>query len=379
MTKDAGSTPPDEGGVSAPAEDESVPSAPGYDDDVASPPGHADGVASPSGHAEGLSSPPQPTRPGLGLFTIEGRAAPGLFVVGWLATILGFGILIVGAIAPSAVFVYFVGPVLLSIGLIAGCGNQAIERRSRGEAYAGPSPYLVFAAMIAAVYAVGYPIGLVLSFLLGSAQVPSFVVRFIGVALQSLVFIGVIRLTVVGTGALSWAEMGWRRFDRDRARDLGAGLALALPIFALTSVVAAVLVAIFQAVPEAPLPPTGVPSGTVIQLIAGGLIAPIAEETVFRGFALTAWRRPFGDRGALVRASLLFALAHVINVGGDSLPQVAGVIVVGFVTRLPVAFALGWLFLRRGTIWAPLGLHIGFNGVILILAEIATRAATGGS
>jgi membrane protease YdiL (CAAX protease family) len=328
--------------------------------------------------------PPLPTdapvqpRPGLGLFTIEGRAAPGLFVVGWLATILGIAIVVVGAIAPSAVFVYFVGPVLLSIGLIAGCGNQAIERRARGEAYAGPSPYLVFAAMVAAVYAVGYPVGLGLSFLLGPAHVPGFVVRFIGVALQALVFVGVIRLTVVGTGALSWTEMGWLRFDRQRAADLGAGLALALPIVGLTSVLAVVLVAIFHSVPEAPLPPTGVPSGIVVQLIAGALIAPLAEETVFRGFALTAWHRTFGDRGALIRASLLFALAHVINVGGDSLPQVAALIVVGFLTRLPVAFALGWLFLRRGSIWAPLGLHIGFNAVILLIGELATRAGTAG-
>src|SRR3954470_4746013 len=319
-----------------------------------------------------------PARLGLGFFTIEGRAAPGLFVVGWLATILGFAILLVGALAPSAVLVYFVGPLLLSIGLIAGCGNQAIERRARREAYAGPSPYLVFAAMIAAVYAIGYPVGFVLNLILGSAHLPDYVVRFIGVALQAAIFVGVVRLTVVGTGALSWAEMGWRRFDRTAAGDLGLGLAFALPIFGLTSILAAVLVTIFRTVPEAPLPPTGIPSGTVIQLIAGALIAPVAEETVFRGFALTAWNRAVGERGALVRASLLFALAHVINVSGDSLPQVGGLIVVGFATRLPVAFALGWLYLRRRSIWAPLGLHIGFNGVILLLAEIATRAGAGG-
>jgi len=71
------------------------------------------------------------------MFTIEGRAAPALFVVGWLATILGFAIVVVGALAPSAVFVYFVGPAILAIGLIAGAGNQAIERRARGWPYAG--------------------------------------------------------------------------------------------------------------------------------------------------------------------------------------------------------------------------------------------------
>ncbi len=321
---------------------------------------------------------PPPSRPGIGVFTIEGRAAPGLFVVGWLSTILGFAILVVGALAPSALFVYFVGPLLLTVGLIAGCGNQAIERRARGEAYAGPSPYLVFAAMIAAVYAVGFPFGFVLSLVLHPGSIPDYVVRFIGVALQAIVFVAVVRLTVVGTGALTWPEMGWRRFDRKSLDDVVVGLTFALPIVAITSVVGAVLVGLLGTAPEAPLPPTGILVGSIVQLIAGAVIAPLAEETVFRGFAISAWRRAIDERGALIRASLLFALAHVINVSGDNLSQVGALIVVGFVTRLPVAFALGWLFVRRGSIWAPLGLHIGFNGVILVLAEIATRASTGG-
>jgi len=330
--------------------------------------GAPEGDASPGGE-----QPPPPSRLGVGLFTIEGRAAPGLFVVGWLATVLGFAILVVGALAQSVLFVYFLGPLLLTIGLIAGCGNQAIERRARGAAYAVPSPYLVFAAMIAAVYAVGYPFGYALSLFLGPGSVPDYVVRFIGVALQAIVFVAVVRLTVVGTGSLSWAEMGWRRFDRKALDDVVVGLLFALPIVAVTSIVGAALVGIFGAAPEAPLPPTGTVVGTVVQLIAGAIVAPLAEETVFRGFAMSAWRRAVGGSGALVRASLLFALAHVINVSGDSLTQAGALIIVGFATRLPVAFTLGWLFLRRGSIWAPLGLHVGFNGVILILAELATR------
>jgi membrane protease YdiL (CAAX protease family) len=73
----------------------------------------------------------------------------------------------------------------------------------------------------------------------------------------------------------------------------------------------------------------------------------------------------------------VFALAHVINVGGDSLPQVGGLIAVGFATRLPVAFALGWLFLRTRSIWAPIGLHMAFNGILLVLSEVATGAGGG--
>jgi len=319
--------------------------------------------------------PAPPSRPGASIFTIEGRAAPGLFVVGWLASLLGLGIVLVGAFAGSSLFLYFLGPTFLTVGLVAGAGNQSIERRVRGEAYAGPSPYLVFAAAVAAVYAVGSVVGLGLHLLVGPTTLPDYVVRLIGVSLQAAVFIGIVRLTVVDSQALSWREMGWRRPDISASRDLAYGGLLALPVIGLTSIVAAALVQVFQAVPEAPLPPTGVAAGLVIQLLAGAIIAPVAEETVFRGFAISAWQRTVGTRGAIVRASLLFALAHVLNVSADNAGQAVGLIVVGFATRLPVAVALGWLFVARRSIWAPLGLHIAFNAILLIIGELAVTVA----
>lgn len=319
--------------------------------------------------------PPPPTtpaaRPGLSTFTIEGRAAPGLFVVGWLASISGLALILIGAFAPSGLILYFLGPLVLTVGLVAGAGNQAIERRARRAAYAGPSPYLVFAAIVAATFTLHAVVGLALRLMLGSTAVPSYVVNLVGVGLQALVFVGMIRLLVVGTDALSWREMGWRPIDGTAIRNAVFGAATALPVIGLTSVVAAGLVAVFQQVPESPLPPTGVASGLVIQLIAGAVIAPIAEETVFRGFAITAWQRTVGERGALVRASLVFALAHVINVSGETFAQVGGLIAVEFATRLPVAFALGWLYLRTRSIWAPIGLHMAFNATLLILSELA--------
>lgn len=321
-------------------------------------------------------TPPPPARPGLSTFTIEGRAAPGLFVVGWLASISGFALVLIGALAPSALFLYFLGPTILTIGLIAGCGSQAIERRARGAAYAGPSPYLVFATIVAATNAVGAPVALALRLAIGSTEVPDYLINLVGIAIQAVVFLGILRLTVVGTNALSWSEMGWRRFDPGAARNLLYGVATAVPVIGLTAVVANVLIAIFHQVPESPLPATGVATGLVVQLIAGAVVAPLAEEAVFRGFAISAWQRSVGESGALVRASLLFALAHVITVSGGSLPQVAGLIAVGFATRIPVAFALGWLFLRTRSIWAPLGLHMAFNGILLILAEIARAGGT---
>ena len=321
---------------------------------------------------------PAGSRPGLSTFTIEGRAAPGLFVVGWLTTIAGLALVLIGALAPSGLFLYFLGPLLLTIGLVAGAGNQAIERRARGFPYPGPSPYLVLAATVAAVYVVASSVGLLLQLTVGKAGIADYWINLIGVSLQAAVFIGILRLTVVGTGALSWAEMGWRRFDGSALRDLLFGAAVAVPVIGLSSIVAWLLVSVFNVVPESPLPPTGVAAGLVVQLIAGAVIAPIAEEAVFRGFALSAWRRTVGERGAIVRASLVFALAHVMNVSGETLGEAGGLIVVGFASRLPVALALGWLFIRTRSIWAPIGLHMAFNGILLLVAESVQMAGGDG-
>ena len=322
-------------------------------------------------------TPPPSPRPGASTFTIEGRAAPALFVVGWLASILGFAIALAGAFAGSGLLVYVVGPGLLSVGLIAAAGNQAFERRARGAAYAGPSPVLVFAATVAITYFVAALLGVLLDAVVSSTggKVWAPVGELIAGLITALIFIGVIRLTVVGTGALSWAEMGIRRLDRQAVSDLLAGASLALPVIGITLIVGSVLVTIFGVVSPSPLPPTGELSGLLLQLITGAIVAPIAEELLFRGFAVTAWRRSIGAGRAIFRATLLFALAHVVGIEATSFGQAIGLIAVGAGTRVPVAWVLGWVFVRRGSIWASIGLHATFNAVLLVLAHVAMRFA----
>lgn len=343
------------------------------------PPGPSDNGADPRLDPTPTSGEPpaSPTRPGLTTFTIEGRAAPGLFVLGWLATLVGIGLLVIGVLASSPIFFYFLGPLVLTIGLVAGAGNQALERRARGAAYAGPSPYLVFVTTIAAAFAAVSAVGLVLERVPGISGMPDYVASLLTVLIQAAVFLGVIRLTVVGTDALSWADMGWRRFDPAQVAHALRGAAIALPVIGVTTILAGLLVRVLGEVPESPLPPTGTNEGLVVQLIAGALIAPIAEEAVFRGFAITAWQRTVGETGAIVRASLLFALAHVINAGGTGLGEVGALIAIGFLTRVPVAFALGWIFVRTRSIWAPIGLHMAFNAILLVLADFALRSGAG--
>jgi len=319
---------------------------------------------------------PRSGRVGASAFTIEGRAVPALFVLGWLASLLGFGLVLVAVLSgggPAALGLIIVGLLLLSIGLIAAAGSQGIERRASGAlGYAGPSPLLVFLASIPisvlAVIVIGVPMSL------AGLPLDSPVGALLSVAIQAIVYIGLIRLLVVDTGALDWRAMGLRALNRVAVAEIAGGAIWALPVIALTVVVSVVLLEIFPVTPESPLPATGENVGFALSLLAGVIVAPFGEEVLFRGFATTAWVRGLGVRQGVLRAALVFALAHVLTTSGTSAGDALGLAVVGFGTRVPIAIALGWLFVRRKTIWASFGLHAAFNASLLVIAEAAARA-----
>jgi membrane protease YdiL (CAAX protease family) len=307
-----------------------------------------------------------PSRPGAAIFTIEGRAAPGLFV-GLAPTIIGY------LFGQPILFV--VGLAILSIGLLAGAGAQAIERRARGtEAYLGPSPVLVFVASI--------PVGILAAIAVG------FVLRLAGLrtegplgdllllSIQAAAYLVIVRLLVVGTGALTWREMGFSRSVGGALEDLGWGAVFAGPVILATLVLQVVLVAIFGVTPESPLTPTGEPVGLFANLITAALVAPIGEEIIFRGVATTAWVRSVGVTQGILRAALFFAAAHILTTTATNASSGLALAIVGFTARVPVALVLGWVFVRRGSIYASIGLHAAFNGILIVLADAAMRSST---
>jgi membrane protease YdiL (CAAX protease family) len=288
---------------------------------------------------------------------------------------MGLGIVLIGVLSSSDLraFVLVGGLVVLSIGLVAGAGSQGIERRVKGELpYQGPSPLLVFAASIAvslvAIVIIAIPLVLV------GIPVDGPVGLFASLAIQTLVYAGLIRLLVVDAGALSWRDMGLSRLGRRAVLEMGGGALWALPVIVITIPISYVLVDAFKVTPSSPLPPTGDATGFILEFIAGAIIAPFGEELLFRGLATTAWARSLGARQGLIRGAVIFALAHVLTTSGATAGPAFGLAVIGFATRLPIAFALGWLFLRRGTLWAPIGLHMAFNGILLIAGEVAARS-----
>jgi membrane protease YdiL (CAAX protease family) len=323
-----------------------------------------------------VGSPPPAVRPGASIFTIEGRAAPALFVVGWLASLLGIAFVVVavlggGGLASTILLVF--GLIMLSVGLISGAGSQGIERRARADLpYRGPSPLLVLAASIPVALLVGVAIGVPLHVLGVPLDGPFG--ALLSVSIQALVYIALVRLLVVDVGALDWAAMCVKALDRTAFAEIGGGALWAVPVIAVTVVVSRILLAVFPVEPVSPLPPTGEAIGFALSLMAGVVVAPFGEEILFRAFATTAWVRGLGRRRGLVLAALVFAFAHVLTVNGSTAGEAFGLAVVGFGTRVPVALALGLIFLRRGTVWASFGLHAAFNGILLVLAEVASRS-----
>ncbi|HYL39941.1 MAG TPA: CPBP family intramembrane glutamic endopeptidase, partial [Candidatus Binatus sp.] len=256
------------------------------------------------------------SRFGLFRFTIEGRRAPGLFVGGWLATLVGSGLVAIGVLAAPSLLTAIVllgGLATLTLGLVLLGGSQSIERQAAAEPYGGPSPLLLLVATVSATLLVAALVGIVLeaagvSF--GRSQLP--VGDLISVAVQALVFIGMVRLMVVGSGALTWAEMGFSRDLRQVARGLLTGAVYAVPVIVLTSLVALVVVPLVGQTPPSPLPPTGTATGLGLHLLAGAAIGPVAEETIFRGAALSAWLRSVNPTVAITRTAVLFAAAHAL-------------------------------------------------------------------
>jgi len=315
--------------------------------------------------------PPSPAAIGLTTFALEGRRAPALFVVGWIGALVGGALIAMatlGATGAAGLVLSVAGFAALSIGTILLAGSQTIERKAAGASYAGPSPPLILIAVIATGRLAGYLVGIPL--LQVADAIPPELGDLLGTVVLAVVFLGVLRLTVIGPGVFTWREMGFRPRLGEMLW-LAGGTAFALPVIVVTSILAVVAVQLTGVTPSSPLPPTGTPTGLALHLLAGAVLAPIYEEALFRGFALTAWRQAVGARAAIVRSSLLFVVAHVLFVGGDSFREAVSLAIVGGVVRVPVAVVLGWLYVRTGSLWAPIGLHAAFNAILIILGEAA--------
>jgi CAAX protease family protein len=321
--------------------------------------------------------PPGPTvpsgPPGVSIFSLEGRQAPALYLIGWVGSILGLAIVVTSFASGGALsggWLFLVGIVILALGLLAATGSQAVERSRRVDLpYRGPSPVLAFATVIVltviATVAILAPLA-VLGLDPGSPAATA-----ISLLITLAAYVAVVRLFVVGPGALSWSDMGLRSTLPNALRDLGVGALLAVPVLVVTLILGAVMSRFLQPAPG-PLPEATDTAGLFANLLTAAVLAPIGEELFFRGFTTTAWARAYGPPQAVIRGAVFFAAAHVLALVDTSFELGLQHALFAFVTLLPVAVVLGWLYLARRSLYAPIGLHSAFNAIqVLLLFSVA--------
>jgi membrane protease YdiL (CAAX protease family) len=93
----------------------------------------------------------------------------------------------------------------------------------------------------------------------------------------------------------------------------------------------------------------------VITIVLVGILGPIAEEIFFRGYVLPGLAKKFGIGRSLLLSSLLFGLFHIDP----------GAIVPTFALGL----ALGWVYLKTGSIWPAIFAHGLHNTVAVLVAK----------
>jgi membrane protease YdiL (CAAX protease family) len=102
-------------------------------------------------------------------------------------------------------------------------------------------------------------------------------------------------------------------------------------------------------------------SGFIAATVVTAILAPVAEELVFRGFAYGPLVRKFGAAGGAVASAFLWALAH------DS--QLSHISVVKFFWVLVLGVVFAEMYRRRESLVPTITFHIVSNATAVFLAD----------
>lgn len=99
----------------------------------------------------------------------------------------------------------------------------------------------------------------------------------------------------------------------------------------------------------------------VILLFVGAVIAPIFEETIFRGFLFPGLRQRFGWQKAALLSSAIFAFCHL---------QLAA-----FIPTFTLGLIFSYLYQRSSSIWPGIIMHTLINSFSLCMLVTMTQYA----
>jgi membrane protease YdiL (CAAX protease family) len=164
-----------------------------------------------------------------------------------------------------------------------------------------------------------------------------------------------------------WSTLGWRKLVPIRAEMpkspfayFFTGCGLSILVFGLTAIVK---------------PPENTPieevfkfKETAMLFVAMAVfVAPLVEETLFRGYLYPLFARSFGVTPAILVTGVLFGLMH-----GAQLGWTWGL--VAMLTMVGIVFTL--VRARTGTVFASFLMHLGYNSLIGLSLILETHGFT---
>jgi membrane protease YdiL (CAAX protease family) len=175
-------------------------------------------------------------------------------------------------------------------------------------------------------------------------------------------------------GWLALRHPGWRdeigvRSVRERLRDVGYGFGAGLLLYPLIALAIALpLTMLFSALSgeQATTPdqlPPHLSGGTIVaSVVLAVVIAPVVEETYFRGILFRSIRDRHGFWPGALISGAIFGLVHWVPAPWQDAVLLQSIMVF-------TGIALAWIYERRGTLLANVAAHMAFNliGVVLIL------------
>jgi hypothetical protein len=101
------------------------------------------------------------------------------------------------------------------------------------------------------------------------------------------------------------------------------------------------------------------PARLVLDIVVIAIVAPVAEEILFRGFLLHRWAARWGMRTAVTLSSAFFAILHVELIG-----------------HFFFGVVMAALYVRTQSLWMPILAHALNNGIVVALSLPAALEGT---
>jgi membrane protease YdiL (CAAX protease family) len=99
----------------------------------------------------------------------------------------------------------------------------------------------------------------------------------------------------------------------------------------------------------------------------------IGEETIFRGYLLTALKHSWGRWGALGAMTVIFGLFHLPAYSEAGMPS--GTLTLAIALAALFGLLFGLAYLRTGSLWLPVALHFTWNFVENDVLNLTADAA----